>query len=79
MRLAHLVKQASVDLASDLFVYYRLGMSQFVFGAYKWSLPLQYNTQYMDSGQTSERPQVNSHQYTAVGTFNKGSRKLIHI
>ena len=34
MHLAHLVKQTSVDLASDLFCYYRLGMSQFVIGAY---------------------------------------------
>ena len=35
MHFACLVKQACVDLASDLFVYYRLGMSLYVFGAYK--------------------------------------------
>ena len=34
MHFARLVKQASVDLTSDLFVYYRLGMSQIVFVAY---------------------------------------------
>ena len=33
----------------------------------------------MDSGQSSEQPQVNSHKNTEVGTFNEGSRKLIHI
>ena len=79
MHLACLVKQASLDSASDLSVYYSLGMRQFVFGAHKWSLPLKYNTQYMDSGQSSEQPQVNSHKNTEVGTFNESSRKLIHI
>ena len=34
MHFARLVKQASVDFVLDLFVYYTLGMSQFVFGAY---------------------------------------------
>ena len=30
MHFAHLVKQACVDLVSDLFVYYRLGCEPFV-------------------------------------------------